>query len=237
MRLMLIEIVKRIFESNGFQALELLCPYDGLQAFLFKPCSESGKEEFFLLLEYSNPTEDIFRALLNEVADEWYLSIRQQEGVDKAFAKNCTMIICSPIVVMPSRLVFDIEEDKYNFKKNVISYSDSELRSLEGLTQDLTVAEINRIINHNSGQEFQKFKRSSGNTENYYSLLLKIFVKLPFIRYLHAPKTLDDLEGLIRSSLSEEELSLYLNVLSLDLSQSDVLVENILLADIGLNNA
>ncbi|NNA85477.1 hypothetical protein HBN85_11980 [Pseudomonas fragi] len=218
---MLINLIDKVFLSNGYESVEFDHGYDKLSARLYKPSDTENKAEFYLLVESEEASSERADQLLSKWADELYSILRQNPAVDRVFAKNCTMIICWPEIAITSRQIFQIEEDRYNFKKNVISYSAAELTDLLVKDIDFTLAQINDLIGAGDGRYFQQFKAKSAELENYYSLLLKIFIKIPFVTYVHDPKRLFDLDSSLVSRLSVDERALYDFTLNLDDDLSD----------------
>lgn len=213
---MLINLIDKVFLNNGFEAVSFEHGYDELITRLFKPQVAEKKAEYYLVVECKKATSQHAEDLLSEWADGLHLKVRESPIVDRAFSKNCTMIICWPELAITSKQIFQLEEDRYNFKKNVISYSSKELADLEGKKSDFTLAQLNELVGQGDGAYFQQFKKKSAELENYYSLLLKIFIKMPFVTYLHDPKRLFDLDSSLVVDLSEKELILYEFALEID---------------------
>lgn len=206
---MLINLIDKIFLNNGFEAVNFEHSYSQLITRLFKPKVTENKAEYYLIVEHPNATNSQADELLSEWADGLHLKVRENPMIDRVFSKNCTMIICWPEPAITSKQIFQLEEDRYNFKKNVISYSSKELAELETKNSDFTLTQLNELVSQGDGAYFQKFKQKSAELENYYSLLLKIFIKIPFVTYLHDPKRLFDLDSSLTTNLSASELDLY----------------------------
>ncbi len=218
---MLIDLVENIFLNNGYEAVIFEHSYDKLITRLFKPKVAENKAEYYLVVESKEATSQLAEELLSEWADGLHLKVRENPIVDRVFAKNCTMIICWPELAITSKQVFQLEEDRYNFKKNVISYSSEELADLKEKNIDFTLVQLNELVSQGDGAYFQRFKEKSAELENYYSLLLKIFIKIPFVTYLHDPKRLFDLDSSLVANLSESELALYEFSLGIDKGLDD----------------
>ncbi len=206
---MLINLIDKVFLNNGYEAVHFEHSYDDLITRLFKPQTAKNKAEYYLVVEFQNSTNQHADDLLSEWSDILHLKVRENPLVDRVFSKNCTMIICWPSNAITNKQVFKLEEDRYNFKKNVISYSSAELTDLQGKNSDLTVVQLNELIGEGNGRFFQSFKDKSDELNNYYSLLLKIFIKVPFVTYLHDPKRLSNLDSSLVEDLSQSELELY----------------------------
>ncbi|PRA40672.1 MULTISPECIES: ABC-three component system middle component 1 [Pseudomonas] len=218
---MLINIIDKVFLNNGYEAVHFEHSYGELITKLFKPKEAENKAEYYLIVEHPNAMNRHADELLSEWADGLHLKVRENPKVDRVFSKNCTMIICWPELAITNKQVFQLEEDRYNFKKNVISYSSKELSDLQAKNSDFTLAQLNELVSQGDGAYFQRFKEKSAELENYYSLLLKIFIKIPFVTYLHDPKRLFDLDSSLTANLSASELDLYEFSLRIDENLDD----------------
>jgi hypothetical protein len=218
---MLIDLIDKVFLNNGYEAVHFEHSYHELITRLFKPQVSEKKAEYYLVVECLNATNRHADDLLSVWADGLHLKVRESPLVDRVFSKNCTMIICWPELAITSKQIFQLEEDRYNFKKNVISYSSSELADLQEKNSDFTNTQINEMVGQGDGTYFQRFKEKSADLENYYSLLLKIFIKVPFVTYLHDPKRLIDLDSSLITNLSIGELGLYEFALGVDEDLND----------------
>lgn len=224
---MLINLIDKVFLNNGYEAVSFEHGYDKLITRLFKPKVAEKKSEYYLVVECKKATSLHAEELLSEWADGLHLKVRESPVVDRVFSKNCTMIICWPELAITSKQVLQLEEDRYNFKKNVISYSSEELADLEEKNSEFTLVQLNDLLGQGGGAYFQRFKEKSDELENYYSLLLKIFIKIPFVTYLHDPKRLFDLDSSLVVDMLENEVNLYEFALGLDehLDDEDLMAE------------
>lgn len=218
---MLINLIDKLFLNNGYESVEFEHSYDELITKLFKPAAHENKAEYYLVVECKEASVEHAGELLSEWADGLHMKVRESSKVDRVFAKNCTMIVCWPELSITSRQVFQLEEDRYNFKKNVISYSAEEFEDLKEKNSDYTLVQLNELVGQGDGTYFQRFKEKSAELENYYSLLLKIFIKIPFVTYMHDPKRLFDLDLSLVENLSESELELYKFSLEVDENLND----------------
>lgn len=207
---MLIDLLENIFLNNGYQFIQIEQNLSGFNSSLFIPKDFYAREEYFLVVEAIQPSEESTRFVLDEGADAFFEAIRSNQSIGNAFSKNCTMILCCNAGYISRELMLSVEEDHYNFKKNVIAYTIKEIQDLRAKLEasghgKLTSSSINKAINSGSGDAFTKFKGLGEEADNYYSLLMKIVIKLPFIKYEPARQQLDDLERSIRTGLTPEE--------------------------------
>ena len=136
------------------------------------------------------------------------------------------MLICHEDSLIQRETIFLIEEDAYNFKKNVITYSNNELIDLEKFLKINNVHEISNfviseIINEKNGQSFTAFKSTHQTVQNYYSLILKIALKLPFIRYSPSQKELINLSLEIEKSVSKQDAIIYKRIIESDVEWTE----------------
>lgn len=235
----MISILENILRSS--QYIEIFCNTEilGYQCKIFTTPSNSGKEEFFCLFDWeANKIFDVDYFLTN-IADEIFENFLNDENINQSFLKNSTLLICSKKGNLDDRSIFRIEEDEYNFKKNLILYTDDEVVSLKQAIVDyggnLTNNIVNNLINGNSGEDFRGFKINGSNLNNYYSLLIKIVLKTPFLKYKPKDKLLINLEDELVGRLSEKEKNAYEKIDSINYSLNE---KNVLkfLKDNGIND-
>ncbi|CAI3100100.1 hypothetical protein MWMV2_MWMV2_01074 [Acinetobacter oleivorans] len=220
----MISIVNYILICNGYKTIEIAQLLEGYSCFLFKPID--NKDEFFVTIESHSQSDDDAKNILENKADELFDLIFSSNIVSPFFKKNCTLILCQEYSKIERSTIFQIEEDPYNFKKNVIVYSENELNSLKDyLSKDnnisLTNEKINQIINSNNGSDFLNFKSNQEKTDNYYSLIIKIILKLPFITYIPQEQDLENLEEEIYNSLSEKQKIIYEKLIDQDIEWNE----------------
>ena len=212
---MLINYIANILESNNYTTLPTNIRSDRFEIRLFGTKKEALREEYFVIIENVGPSENFLKEVLYGIADEIFDKITAQAEIADYFRKNCTLIICLKNVEVSSAAILEIEEDQYNFKKNVIAYSQHELESIKIKVESilhkpgLTVEHINSLINEGGGNVFRDFKMLGGSSNSYYSLLMKIFLKVPFLTYIPPEKSLHNLEGAISTSLTKKQMWLY----------------------------
>ncbi len=226
---MLIEVLKQVFLDNNYAMSPVLEDTPDYTAYLAFPNEEKNRQEYFLLIEPQKTSDKVLSNLVEKDADIFYDLLNKSNETDETFKKNCTMILCCKNSVSATA-VFSVEEDPYNFKKNVIVYSIDELDSWnEKTNRPFTVEDLNNLIHENNSERFHTFKE--GNRSDYYSLLMKIVTKLPFINFLLPHKDLYNLEEKIERVLSPSEQKTLDFILSVDLDGSDDEIYENLLSD------
>ncbi|QXE84897.1 hypothetical protein KP003_10805 [Geomonas nitrogeniifigens] len=227
---MLIEVVKLIFLENGYveRPVELNTQFT---YFFVVPKPELQKQEYFLVLEKKDTTATDIAELVKEKADLYFDTIRRCDKVDESFEKNCTIILCCESSKIDLNSILRFEEDPYNFKKNAIEYRDEELVSWRShVSGALTVENLNHLVNPDQGASFIAFKTT--NKLDYYSLLMKIFIKIPLVYYEpQSTSALYDISDKIRDCLNKEYAAQYDYLIAADCDLTDdVEVENLLLS-------
>ena len=157
----MINLIDNIISNNGYQRIDLDLDEPGFMITLFKASDES-KQEYFVSLRAEEQDNKVAMLLLEEKAQTIFEKIRNSGKTERFFEKNCTMIVCHEAIKISKETIFSLEEDPYNFKKNVLTYSTGELLALQtylssnGL-EEITNDVINNILNANGGKKFIEF--------------------------------------------------------------------------------
>jgi hypothetical protein len=227
---MLIEIIKKVFTDNNCSIIPVEHNLPGYQVLLAVP-NDKARQEYFLLTEHSTPTEEILHSLKGKDADYLFDLLSAGKHVDETFRKNCTMIFCCKGIQYACDAILSLEEDPYNFKKNVIAYDQIELESWIGKKFEcLSVEIVNDLINADGGEAFRQFKEGT-RLNDYYSLLLKIATKVPIVHYLPTENFLYDLKAEIKKNLPRNESQMLDFIVDLDMERPESELENSLLGD------
>lgn len=210
----MINIINNILSSNGYNQVKLEPPFNDQVFYLFCLPEESKREEYFVTIQLQTQSDAAAQALLEEKAQELFEAISNSGKVDRPFEKNCTMLICHEEQRISRQTILSLEEDQYNFKKNIITYTPRELANLkahisESGIEKITNNVINEIINSEGGRNFIDFKGDHANSKGYYSLTLKAALKLPFITYSPQEQQLTNLNDEIKNSLNPYQSSIY----------------------------
>lgn len=208
------KIINKILNCSGYQEIDICLHQDLAELNLFKPSVMNNRQEYFLVVRLHVQSDKSAKQFLECCAQDWFDKIVKSGFVGQEFEKNCTLILCHKEDQINRNTILIIEEDQYNFKKNVITYTDIELTDLlryidNNQLINLNEEVINRVINENGGMSFLKFKNNNKEQKNYYSLVLKSILKLPFISYIPQEQKLANLTGEIEQSLSPSQLSIY----------------------------
>jgi len=131
-------------------------------------------------------------------------SLFSQPFYQGEFDRNATLLICFNGEPDHPGIIWKIEEDPYHFKKNVLCYSEEQLKELEPLiNNDFSTGNLNKLL-----YDADKFKNMKENSpEPGYTLLIHLFVKLPFLKYSVGNKVgPTDLSVTIKEELRKENL-------------------------------
>lgn len=222
----MINIINNILSSNGYKQIEIDVPFNNQAFYLFCLPEGSKREEYFVTIQLQTQSDAAAQALLEENAQELFEIISNSGRVDRPFEKNCTMLICHEEGRISRQTILALEEDQYNFKKNVITYTPQELANLESHLSDSGIEKItnnliNEIINSRGGRDFLTFKDDHANSKGYYSLVLKSALKLPFITYSPQEHQLTNLNDEIKNSLDAYQSSIYSQLIESEIEWTD----------------
>lgn len=223
----MINIINNILSSNGYKQVEIEIPLNNQAFYLFCLPEESKREEYFVTIQLQTQSESEAQALLEEMAQELFEAISNSGKVDRPFEKNCTMLICHEEERISRQTILALEEDQYNFKKNVITFTPHELENLkthlsESGVEKITNNVINEIINSEHGRKFLAFKDDRANSKNHYSLVLKAALKLPFITYSPQEHQLINLSDEIKNSLAPNLYSIYSQLIESEWTEENI---------------
>lgn len=223
----MINLINNIISNNGYQSIDFDFDEPRFLITLFK-ASDENRQEYFLSLQAEEQDNEEAILLLEEKAQSIFEKVRSSGKAERFFEKNCTMIVCHEALKIKKETIFSLEEDPYNFKKNVLTYSTGELLALQTYLSNNGIekidnAIINNILNANGGKSFLEFKESS--TRGLYSIMLKTILKLPFLIYTPQEQKLSNLALDIENNLSFGLNAIYKEIISLETEWND---ENIL---------
>lgn len=131
----MINILENIMIANQYLKLEF--PDEKYNSIfrVFAASVESNREEYFCIIEWKKIDNFSVKFFLEEIADEIFDYIRSQNNISQSFTKNSTLLVFFEKDEIKNEDIYIIEEDEYNFKKNVIIYKNEELNSLKSLLE------------------------------------------------------------------------------------------------------
>ncbi|MBV4542839.1 ABC-three component system middle component 1 [Pseudomonas vlassakiae] len=223
----MITILNNIMTSNGFVLVDIDFTNEEFPLSLFKSQNQR-REEYFLTLEISSPSSETLKSFLDDKAQAIFEEIQKSDKVERYFEKNCTMLICLESKNLDHGMVLAIEEDPYNFKKNVITYTPAELAAINRHLTGNTISAIhnnviNEILNSNNGKDFLDFKHQIRTRNPLYDLTIRIVLKLPFLTYSPQEQKLENLSLQINDAIPNQLTEIFHKILSVEWSDENIL--------------
>lgn len=199
--------------------------------------SNNEKHIFYVYKSYNNINE--FRENLVQDQDDLYDYISQLENANE-IKKNTSFIILIKLKEknekdIIQKEILDLEEDKYFFKKYVITYLSDEVESFYKKLE-----EYDNVMNFlekslNNAEKFEEFKVN--NDISYYSLILKLYIKIPHLSCgdIFGQKEMISLKDNIIDEIEKMKdkddtiLDYHKKIMSLQEKDMDSYIENMLL--------
>lgn len=223
----MISILKELLNNSGYTN-EFTQAIDDDEFHIYKAKNFNEREEYFILYQQTKSTSTA-KHFLEHVCQILFDELIENAKIERYFEKNCTLIVCAEESKIDIKSILEIEEDQYNFKKNVIVYTQAEIHSLHEYRMNNRIREfdnetINSIINQGDGKSFLHFKSLHREANNYYSLIMKIIQKIPFITYKSRAQDLGDLMKDFDNSLLLGMRKIYANLmdLNIDVDESEL---------------
>lgn len=199
-----------IFLFNGFVGYDINkneCEYIDEVKF-FKPTEDLKKQEYFIVINLKQPKEEDLDKLLDEGFNEIYNEVVNSDYFNNYVIKNTTSIVFLELEDLNSasnnstlnKKILDIEESKYNFKKNVITYTSKQINGFMKIYRGKD--NINEIINDiiYDKNEFIEFKKNP-ISDSVYNLISKLQIKIPFLTLKNESKSIKSLKQEIDNEL------------------------------------
>jgi hypothetical protein len=132
--------------------------------------------------------------------------------------KNTTLLILFKKLEIErgyQELCQKVEEDKYGFKKVVLDYNGPQSEELIDVLKKRKIT--NELLNDlvNDSKRFKDFS-SENNLTSYYELLLKVFVKLPFLTIRNTNSNFEILKDTLNQKLGSNARKLTKTLRALD---------------------
>lgn len=167
---------------------------------MFVPNVSNNKIEYFIVINLKNPTISNLNKLIEYDFNSIYSYVKSIKDYKAYMEKNTSLVVLLETTERDSnfnRKVFDIEENKYNFKKYVITYTQDQLEQLQDIDSqegDL-LKKTNEIIYDKD--EFIEFK-SNPMEDSLYNIVSKLYIKLPFLKLNPKEEKISSLEDDIK---------------------------------------
>lgn len=199
---------------------------DNLGIFIPKPSNK--KIEYFVVASLINPNMNDLNKLIEHDFNNIYSYIKNSEHYNNYMDKNTSLIILLEFDDFKymlnnsilNKCIFDMEENKYNFKKYVITYSKNQLKELQAVDklEGSLLENINEIIY--SREYFTDFKLNP-TEDSIYNLISKLYIKLPFLKLNSKEEQISSLKEKIEIELGLDGQNWKLNKI-LDLELDDI---------------
>lgn len=197
------KVLDLLMESYDFKTISINSDHR-----LYK--SVSGMSSYFVvgLDSIDNFDRDFVESL--------YDKLTKYEAWKEEDLKNTVLVVthklCEENIDDYSVMYQEIEEDKFMFKKHVFSFTEYEMEDLANKIDefdDVKEFVLNAISDTGS---FSNYK-SGINEIGWYSLLLKVLIKLPFISLTNQELSFESIEENINKGISDKNLTVYKNIL------------------------
>jgi len=217
-------LISKIAEELKFKYLEIesLDNLD-LQFFYFE-----GKQDYYLFAYTS--IEQIIKNSEDEEEIEYFLNssvINIKEKIssnfnDKSLDRNLSLIVIieDPKKIESSLKLHKIEENYFIAKKYILTYTKSDYEELNTKfnNDNLIIQQLNQVLIENNNL------LESISEDTWYNLLVKLFIKIPFLNYSSSKQEeINDLNKIIINSLSDIEKTLFHKLLIFD--DNDINIE------------
>lgn len=186
----MIDLIKDIFQTADFEV------FDAGSFFLF---TLKDRTSFWLVKEL-----DSLDFIKDQ--DELFIEARKAASNNPVFDKNVSLLLLNKVtddvdLKEIKKQTLEIEEDPYQFKKQVLFYTDS---SCEELSAQLLHDDFKNLL---SSQENFKNYKDNYNVFSWQALLYRIAQKLPFIEVeVEQNKDLSSLILVNETSVNEKGL-------------------------------
>lgn len=206
-------LIRKIIEEHNLTNVTIpeFTFKDGLTSTI--QIASNNNVDFFIciyinLIKLENVNDDYQIELLSKLKANYINELHANNSniqLNEFFNKNTTLIILTNgnDDLTTRKLISSIEENAYYFKKHILSINDDEIVHIDQLLNENNLIgfceqEVLKIDNFKIFSEF-------GLPE--YSLITKIYEKLPFFTLKMERSTVTNLSDIIESTLSDEQKS------------------------------
>ncbi|MEK4382281.1 ABC-three component system middle component 1 [Aeribacillus sp. FSL K6-2848] len=227
------QIIEKIFEEKDFLIdKELLKDRNNF----FAERTNNNKFDFFVVMFESLDSfekENVEKKIENFLT-EIIITKTNYLGIDKNLSLLLLLNIpTNEYTKQLNNLIYDFEEDPYDFKKYVLVYTDKQVALLkERLTQS-----GENILNYLqytllNADKFTAFKQGISSEETLeYDLITKLYIKLPFLNINYETKQLSNVEEEIKQGINKEDYEIWEKLIQY---QNEELIEDELDLDLLL---
>lgn len=224
-------LVKRILVEKDFIIDERILEDESS---LLASRTENNKFDFLTVMFISK--DEINRENIKKEIEKYLLKIIDTQQSYVGLEKNLSLLVLLEVDSLEvskeiTSLIYDIEEDPYDFKKYVLVYTNEQvslLESYKGTSEVDIIPFINNILNNST--VFSKFKNNEDSDDVLiYDLVSKLFIKFPFLNIENNQQSITNLFEEIVEGIEERDKNLWESFLKLnETSGSDPSIEEIL---------
>ncbi|WP_121604900.1 ABC-three component system middle component 1 [Virgibacillus sp. Bac332] len=230
-------LIKSIFKEAEFEMNERI-NFSAIN-FSFFTRTHNNKFDFYLVADFKE--KEINFDSLNEQLDQCFESILEEMNVT-GIDKNLSFLLLLETESINyskerNRYIYNLEEDPYDYKKYVLTYSQNQVTALESYLKETTKASLTTILNNllqdkTLFSSFKKKKEDSNITEDreilLYDLITKIFIKLPFLSVNLKQESLVSLKHEIDETLGQTQARIVNLILEQYSNDPELNIEGIL---------
>ncbi|CAH2715079.1 hypothetical protein BACCIP111895_02263 [Neobacillus rhizosphaerae] len=210
-------LINSIFKEAEFEMNERINLRGNFSAnFSFLTRTNNNKFDFYLVANFKEGEVNLDS--LKEQLDQCFESILEEMNVT-GIDKNLSFLLLLETESInyskeQIRYIYNLEEDPYDFKKYVLTYTQSQVEALERHLKEKTEVPLTTTLNNLLQEKklfayFKKKEEDRSTTEKQevllYDLVTKLFIKLPFLSVLIKQKRLVSLKHEIDESLNQTQ--------------------------------
>lgn len=211
-------LIKKILEEKAFMIDEGLLQD---QSSLLAKRTENNKFDFLTVMFITK--DEIRKKIITEKIEEYLIKIIETQQTFFGIEKNLSLLLLIELDSLSyskeiATLIYDLEEDPYDFKKYVLTYTKQQVALLESYndsTEGNILLSLNNILNDIS--MFSKFKNNEDSDEVLiYDLVSKLFIKIPFLNIENNQQSISNLNEEIVKGIEERDIPLWESLMKLN---------------------
>lgn len=179
------EIIKKIFTLKNYEKI------DTAENTIFYKSKNIEIEDNYMVVFYNEEIKEIEKYLL-ELYEGKISEYLARGIIGDAFEKNLSLILFIDVPeelkeVEIKKIIYSIEESKIYFKRYVVEYNEFQKNKfLERflLSKNLLDEFENEI------KDTKNFKNYKEKRETFYDLLIKLYIKIPFLEFVFSKENL-----------------------------------------------
>ncbi|RBP04491.1 ABC-three component system middle component 1 [Rossellomorea aquimaris] len=211
------KLINIIFKEAGFELYEGI-NFKGNYStnFSFFTRTNNNKFDFYLVAKFKEG--EVALEGLQDQLDQCFDSILMEISVS-GIDKNLSLLLLLETESLyyskeRTKYIYSLEEDPYDFKKYVLTYTKNQLETLENKLNETREVPVIEVLNYLLQEKklFTSFKKKQedrspveGQEANLYDLVSKLFIKLPFLSVIMKQEELVSLKKEIDEKLNQTQ--------------------------------